>query len=155
MKKNQNALNYLIVVHFGGNPCEMKEIFELSKQYGFKIIEDSSHALGAVYEEMPIGRNDYSLASVFSFHPVKMITTGEGGALMVESKKIKEKAIAQRSHGILEKEKNNGQKVPNWFYEQHFLGYNFRMTEFQAALGIGQLARLEKFVNTRNNLAVL
>ena len=152
-KKHTRPPDYLVVVHFGGNPCEMKEIFKLSKQYGFKIIEDSSHALGAVYEEMPIGRNDYSLASVFSFHPVKMITTGEGGALMVGSKKIKEKAIALRSHGILEQEKNKSQKIPNWFYEQHFLGYNFRITEFQAALGIGQLARLEKFVNTRNDLA--
>ena len=78
LKKAQKRLpDFVTVVHFAGNPCQMKEIFNLSKQYGFKIIEDSSHAMGAIYEGMPIGRNDFSLASVFSFHPVKMITTGK------------------------------------------------------------------------------
>ena len=156
LKKNQTTPpNYLVVVHFGGNPCEMKKIFKLSKAYGFKIIEDSSHALVAVYEDMPIGQNDYSVASIFSFHPVKMITTGEGGALMLASKKLKEKAIAMRSHGIVKPEKKKDFEIQDWFYEQHYLGYNFRITEFQAALGISQLARLEKFVKTRNKLANL
>ena len=154
LKKAQKRLpDFVTVVHFAGNPCQMKEIFNLSKQYGFKIIEDSSHAMGAVYEGMPIGRNDFSLASVFSFHPVKMITTGEGGALTVASKKLKEKAVSLRSHGIFEKKKRKRKQAQDWFYEQHDLGYNFRISEIQAALGVSQLRRLKRFVKIRNSLA--
>ena len=83
--KNNKKPDFLTVVHFGGNPCDMKEIFNLSKKYGFKIIEDASHALGAFYDGCPIGNQRYSCASVFSFHPVKMITTGEGGALLLDA----------------------------------------------------------------------
>lgn len=154
LKKNHTSMpDFVVVVHFGGSPCEMKGIYKLSKKYKFKIIEDSSHALGAVYDGMPIGGNDFSLASVFSFHPVKMITTGEGGALSVATKRLKEKLISLRSHGILEPKASKGHEGRKWFYEQHYLGHNFRMTEFQAALGISQLRRLKTFVNTRNKLA--
>ena len=149
--KNQRP-DFVSVVHFGGSPADLKKIFQLSNKFNFKIIEDASHALGAVFQGEPIGSNRYSDAVVFSFHPVKMITTGEGGALLVSSDEIKKKAEALRSHGI-DISKTENKDYPDWYYEQHYLGYNFRLSEIQAALGISQLKQLKKFVKARNNLA--
>ncbi len=143
---------FLTVVHFGGNPCDMKEIFKLSKKYKFKVIEDASHALGAFYNGYPIGDQRYSCASVFSFHPVKMITTGEGGALLLDSIGKLENARQLCSHGIV-REKFMKDGMPEWYYEQIELGYNFRMSELQAALGLSQITRLRQFVKKRNRLA--
>ena len=145
--------DFLTVVHFGGNPCDMKKIFDLSKKYDFKILEDASHALGASYKGMMIGENNFSLASVFSFHPVKMITTGEGGAILLNSEKDQEKARSLRSHGINACKPEESSKKPGWYYEQDDIGYNFRMSELQAALGSSQIERLNYFVEKRNILA--
>ena len=148
-----NLPDFLTVVHFGGNPCDMKKIYDLSIKYGFKIIEDASHALGASYNNMMIGENNFSLASIFSFHPVKMITTGEGGAILLSSEKDQEKAFRLRSHGIVSTNSLEINKKPGWYYEQHDLGYNFRMSEIQAALGSSQIERLKYFIEKRNILA--
>ncbi len=145
--------DFLTVVHFGGSPCDMKKIYDLSIKYGFKIIEDASHALGASYKDKMIGENNFSLASVFSFHPVKMITTGEGGAILLNSEEYQEKACSLRSHGIDSTKSLEINKKLGWYYEQDDLGYNFRMSELQAALGSSQIERLEHFVKKRNTLA--
>lgn len=143
-------------VHFGGNPCDMDSIYTLSKKYGFKVIEDASHAFGATYNGSPIGGDGRSAASVFSFHPVKMITTGEGGALMLASEEIWHKANIIRSHGINNfLNKHNKKEACPWYYEQTDIGYNYRMTEMQAAMGTVQISRLPDFVGKRNKLAHL
>ena len=152
-KSKSNLPVCLTVVHFAGNPCEMENIFKLSRQYNFKIIEDASHAMGAYYKESPIGSNRYSDYSVFSFHPVKMITTGEGGALLLSSKNDFELANSLRSHGIIFPTSSGSTKKPSWYYEQEYLGNNHRMSELQAALGLSQISRLAEFVKKRNDLA--
>ena len=150
----QNRLPDIVtVVHFAGNPCNMDRIHYLSQLFGFKVIEDASHALGATYKNIPIGGDDRSEAAVFSFHPVKMITTGEGGALIVSSKNSWKRASLLRSHGIDNTVTTRTDKKIGWYYEQTALGYNYRMTEMQAAMGIEQLFRLNDFVNKRNMLA--
>ena len=143
-------------VHFGGSPCDMDPIHTLSKKYGFKVIEDASHAFGASYNGVPIGGDKRSLASIFSFHPVKMITTGEGGALIVGTEAIWQKANIIRSHGVnsFSDERNKKDTCP-WYYEQTEIGFNYRMTEMQAAMGTVQIGRLPKFVDKRNKLANL
>ena len=156
LKKSKNKLpDLLTVVHFGGSPCEMKRIHQLSDKYGFKIIEDASHALGAKYQNSPIGSNSFSDGSVFSFHPVKMITTGEGGMLLLDTNEKMELAKNLRSHGITKKKSADAHDKPSWYYEQHYLGNNYRLTEIQAALGLSQLKRLKEFVKIRNKLARL
>ena len=155
--KQVNRLpNVVTAVHFGGNPCDMDPIYTLSEKYGFKVIEDASHAFGAAYKGTPIGGDERSTASVFSFHPVKMITTGEGGALMLASEEIWNKANITRSHGInnLSNSHNKKDACP-WYYEQTDIGYNYRMTEMQAAMGTVQISRLPHFVDKRNRLAHL
>ena len=156
LKKSKNKLpDLLTVVHFGGSPCEMKRIYQLSDKYGFKIIEDASHALGAKYKNSPVGSNSLSNGSVFSFHPVKMITTGEGGMLLLDTNEKMELAKNLRSHGITKKNSADSQNKPKWYYEQHYVGNNYRLTEIQAALGLSQLKRLKEFVKIRNKLARL
>lgn len=156
LRKSKHKLpDILTVVHFGGSPCEMERIYQLSLKYGFKIIEDASHALGARYKNSPIGSNTFSHGSVFSFHPVKMITTGEGGVLMLDTHEKMELAKNLRSHGITKKGASGSQSNPSWYYEQHYLGNNYRLSEIQAALGISQIKRLKEFVNIRNKLATL
>ena len=151
--KKDNKLPKLVVpVHFSGQSCEMKDIWNLSKEYGFKIIEDASHALGGEYLEKKIGNCEYSDMAVFSFHPVKMITTGEGGAIMTNNKTLDDKVALLRSHGIVKnnfKNKDDG----DWYYEQQTLGFNYRLTDIQAALGISQLKRLDSFVMGRREIA--
>jgi UDP-4-amino-4,6-dideoxy-N-acetyl-beta-L-altrosamine transaminase len=144
----------VIPVHLCGQPCEMEQIHQLSKEYGFNIIEDASHAIGGKYQGNPIGNCEYSDITVFSFHPVKIVTTAEGGAATTNNPEIAAKLELLRSHGItrdvsLMKNKSHG----GWYYEQIDLGYNYRMTEMQAALGVSQMVRLHDFVAKRNVLA--
>jgi UDP-4-amino-4,6-dideoxy-N-acetyl-beta-L-altrosamine transaminase len=152
-KKNNNLPSLVVPVHFSGQSCEMKEIWKLSKKYGFKIVEDASHALGGEYLEKKVGNCEYSDMAVFSFHPVKMITTGEGGAIMTNDKTLNDKIALLRSHGIT---KNNFQNKSDgdWYYEQQVLGFNYRLTDIQAALGISQLKRLDYFVDKRQKIAI-
>ena len=144
----------VIPVHFAGQSCDMASIYELSLKYGFKIIEDASHAIGARYRNQPVGSCVYSDITVFSFHPVKIITTGEGGMAMTNDAAIFFKMQSLRSHGITrEPEKMQSEPAGPWYYEQLELGLNYRMTDMQAALGLSQLERLEQFVDHRQGLA--
>ena len=141
----------LIPVHFGGHPCDMKRIYQLSKKYKFKIVEDASHALGAKYHGSMIGDCKYSDISVFSLHPVKIITTGEGGIVTTNNKNLYHRIKALRSHGIyrnLSKKKNELKKKP-WMFYQKELGLNYRLTDIQSSLGISQLKKLKNFLKKR------
>tara|TARA_B110000008_G_C16966572_1_gene562257 strand:+ start:2198 stop:3355 length:1158 start_codon:yes stop_codon:yes gene_type:complete len=152
-KKENKLPKILIPVHFAGQSCNMKEIHRLGKEYGFKIIEDASHAIGSKYLEKPTGGCQFSDITVFSFHPVKIITTAEGGIATTNSKEISEKMRLLRSHGITrEKNKMVGTSEGDWYYQQVGLGFNYRMTELQAALGISQMERLDDFVVKRHIL---
>jgi len=152
--KKDNKLPKLVVpVHFAGQSCEMKAIWKLSKEYGFNVIEDASHALGGEYLNNKVGNCEYSDMAVFSFHPVKMITTGEGGAIMTNNEKLNEKIELLRSHGITkDATKFDNQSDGDWYYEQRALGFNYRLTDIQAALGISQLKRLDSFVARRREI---
>lgn len=144
----------LIPVHFAGQPCEMSEIHNLANKYGFSIIEDASHAIGARYQGKHIGSCSFSDMTVFSFHPVKIITTGEGGMVLTNNRDMHDKLIRLRSHGItrdvhLMDEESHGL----WYYQQIELGFNYRITDIQAALGVSQMVKLEEFVARRRYLA--
>jgi UDP-4-amino-4,6-dideoxy-N-acetyl-beta-L-altrosamine transaminase len=153
-ERNGRLPKVLIPVHFAGQPYDMQEVAALARRYGIKVIEDASHALGAFYLGKPIGEGEYSDVTVFSFHPVKMITTGEGGMCMTNSQEVAEKLNRIRSHGITrDPEKSLATVDGPWSYDQIELGYNYRLTDFQAALGISQLSRLDKFVSRRIELA--
>ena len=153
-KKDNKLPNLVVPVHFAGQSCEMRDIWELSKEFGFKVIEDASHALGGEYLENKVGSCQYSDMAVFSFHPVKMITTGEGGAIMTNNEQFAEKIELLRTHGITkDAQKMNNKSHGIWYYEQQDLGFNYRLTDIQAALGISQLKRLDSFVNKRQEIA--
>jgi dTDP-4-amino-4,6-dideoxygalactose transaminase len=144
----------VIPVHLTGQPCDMRRIHELSQQYGFSIIEDASHATGASYDGLKIGSCQFSDIAVFSFHPVKIITTGEGGAALTNSVELSQKMRRLRSHGITRDPQECSKKTePSFYYEQIDLGYNYRITDFQAALGLSQLGRLESFLEKRSKIA--
>ena len=144
----------VVPVHFAGQPCDMKAIRELSLKYKFRVIEDASHAVGASYHNTKIGSCEFSDITVFSFHPVKIITTGEGGMALTNCSKLAEKISLHRSHGITRDESIlQCQEVGPWYYEQQSLGYNYRMTDIQASLGISQLDRLEEFIALRHEVA--
>jgi UDP-4-amino-4,6-dideoxy-N-acetyl-beta-L-altrosamine transaminase len=152
-KKEKKLPKIVIPVHFAGQSCDMKRIYSLSKQYGFKIIEDAAHAIGGRYLDSPIGGCQYSDITVFSFHPVKIITTAEGGLATTNSKKLAEKMQLYRSHGIIRNQELITEKVDgDWYYQQVVLGFNYRMTELQAALGVSQMKRLDRFVSSRHIL---
>ena len=145
-----NLPKVIIPVHLAGQSCDMQKIHQLSLQYGFKIIEDASHAIGATYQGMPVGNCKYSDITVFSFHPVKIVTTAEGGIATTNSFELAQKMQLLRSHGItrdesLMTEESHG----DWYYQQLCLGFNYRMSELHAALGISQLKRLHEFVEKR------
>lgn len=153
--KYQGKLPKVVVpVHFSGQSCDMKAIYELSRFYGFSIIEDASHAIGGKYKDRVIGGCKYSDITVFSFHPVKIITTGEGGMALTNSEKIAKKLELFRSHGITrDSDLMTKEAEGPWYYQQVALGYNYRMTDIQAALGVSQITRLVKYVNRRHELA--
>jgi UDP-4-amino-4,6-dideoxy-N-acetyl-beta-L-altrosamine transaminase len=152
-KKGNRLPKIVIPVHFAGQSCDMKKIHSLSQEYGFKIIEDASHAIGGKYLDKPIGGCQYSDITVFSFHPVKIITTAEGGLATTNSKELAEKMQLYRSHGITRDESLMTNKPDgDWYYQQVDLGFNYRMTEIQAALGISQMQRLDEFVAKRHIL---
>lgn len=152
--KLENKLPKIVVpVHFAGQSCDMKRINELSKKYGFFIIEDASHAIGGKYLDHPIGNCIYSDITVFSFHPVKIITTAEGGLATTNSSALAEKMQLLRSHGVTRDPKQmTKESEGSWYYQQIDLGFNYRMTEMQAALGVSQMQRLDGFVATRHQL---
>lgn len=144
----------LVAVHFCGQPCDMAAIHTLGQKYGFKIIEDASHAIGGKYKGEFIGNGRYSDITVFSFHPVKIITTAEGGMALTNSDELAHKMALLRSHGIT-RDSAHMTHAPDgpWYYQQIDLGYNYRMTELQAALGESQMQRLDAFVALRHQLA--
>lgn len=144
----------LVAVHLCGQPCDMQAIHALSRKYGFKVIEDASHAIGGRYQSQPIGACEYSDITVFSFHPVKIVTTAEGGAALTNDKALADKMALYRSHGITRDEAlMENPSHGGWYYEQVDLGFNYRMTELQAALGVSQMSRLASFVAARHQLA--
>ena len=153
-RKIKKVPKILVLVHLAGNPCDLQKVFDLSKEYGFSIIEDASHALGSKYSGEHIGSSVYSDISVFSFHPVKNITTGEGGMILTNNQKLSEKIDLYRSHGITRDTKKMINKEEGlWYYEQLLLGFNFRMSDIHAALGISQMNSLDKFISKRNELS--
>lgn len=144
----------IIPVHLCGEPCDMAALHQLSQQYGFKIIEDASHTIGASYHGGKVGNCQYSDITVFSFHPVKIITTAEGGACLTNNAETANQLARLRSHGITRNPAEmQGEPDGAWYYQQIDLGYNYRMTELQAALGVSQMTRLDEFVERRHALA--
>lgn len=144
----------IIPVHFSGRSCEMREIARLARSHGIRIIEDASHAIGAEYGGRPVGCCEYSDICVFSFHPVKIITTGEGGMILTNDQHLATRASRLRSHGITrEPVEIQRENAGPWYYEQVELGFNYRLTDLQAALGLSQLSRLNRFVERRRTLA--
>jgi len=166
----------LVPVHFAGQPCDMLAIHALSQKYGFKIIEDASHAIGSSYEsesvssalirrkgesgsqqstEIKVGSCMHSDITIFSFHPVKIITTGEGGMATTNDSKLDERLKCLRTHGIVNKRESMHPRPENeiWNYQQVDLGYNYRMTDIQAALGVSQMSRLDRFIERRREIA--
>jgi UDP-4-amino-4,6-dideoxy-N-acetyl-beta-L-altrosamine transaminase len=141
-------------VHFAGQSADMARIRELGNQYGFFLVEDASHAIGARYGMRPVGACEYSDICVFSFHPVKIVTTGEGGAALTNDARLAERMALLRSHGITRDEAlMEGPSEGPWYYQQIMLGYNYRITDIQAALGLAQLDRLEAYVERRHAIA--
>jgi UDP-4-amino-4,6-dideoxy-N-acetyl-beta-L-altrosamine transaminase len=153
--EKQNRLpKVLVPVHFAGQPTEQEAIWALAREYGVLVLEDASHAIGASRNGEPVGSCRWSDITVFSFHPVKIITTGEGGMALTNDAELAAKMEMLRSHGIT-RDAARMTKQPDgpWYYEQQVLGFNYRMTDIQAALGISQLARLDEFIERRNVLA--
>lgn len=153
-EQSGNLPKVVIPVHLCGQPCDMAAIHALSQRYGFKIIEDASHAIGGRYCGEPIGNCRYSSITVFSFHPVKIITTAEGGVAITNDAQLANRLRLLRSHGITREaiEMTNAPHGP-WYYQQIDLGYNYRMTDLQAALGLSQMQRLDEFVAKRHVIA--
>ncbi len=144
----------VVPVHLCGQPCDMQAIHALAQRYGFKVIEDASHAIGGRYQGCPIGNCEYSDITVFSFHPVKIITTAEGGMALTNNAELANKMALFRSHGITrDPEQMTHESDGPWYYQQINLGFNYRMTELQAALGVSQFERLEEYVERRHQLA--
>lgn len=142
----------IVPVHYSGNTIDLKELFEICEDHNIKIIEDAAHSIGSKYNGERIGNSKYSEMTIFSFHPVKHITTGEGGAVLTNNEDYYEKLVMFRSHGITKKNfinKSDG----DWYYEMQYLGYNYRMTDIQAVLGSSQLKKLDQFVKKRRSIA--
>ena len=147
--KKDSSIKAIYVVHFSGNPIEQEKLKYLKETYNIKILEDCAHSLGAKFEDIKAGSCENSDCSILSFHPVKHITTGEGGAVTTNSKEIYEKLLELRAHGI--------KRLPDfapWYYEMHSLGFNYRITDMQAALGISQLKKLDSFIKRRKEIAL-
>jgi len=152
--KINNKTKLIIPVHFAGQPCEMSKINELAKKNNIYLIEDACHAIGSRYEDgTRVGNCKYSDMTVFSFHPIKTITTGEGGAITTNNKGLYDKLRILRTHGI--SKINMSQNPGPWYYEMQELGFNYRITDIQAALGISQIKKLDMFVNRRREIVNL
>lgn len=154
-KRSGKLPKVIVPVLFGGQPTEQEAIWDMAQEFGFKVLEDASHAIGASREGQPVGSCRWSHITVFSFHPVKIITTGEGGMALTNDDELAWRMATLRSHGIT-REATRMQREPEgpWYYEQFDLGFNYRMTDIQAALGLSQLSRLDEFVEQRNALAM-
>jgi len=152
--ESSNSLPKVIIpVHFAGQSCDMQRLHSLSKKYNFKILEDASHALGASYKDYKVGSCKYSDITVFSFHPVKIITTGEGGVATTNSSILQKRMTLFRSHGITKENIRSSSDVGAWSYEQIDLGYNYRLSDINAALGCSQIKKIDEFVKKRNSIA--
>ena len=149
-KINENT-KIITPIHYAGLPCSMDKIYELAQKYNIKIVEDACHAVGSVYKGSITGSCKYSDAAVFSFHPVKHITTAEGGAVLTNNEEVYKKCLLYRSHGM---EKVNFKNIPDspTYHEMQLLGYNYRMTDIQAAIGLGQLERYEEMLKRRHEI---
>jgi UDP-4-amino-4,6-dideoxy-N-acetyl-beta-L-altrosamine transaminase len=144
----------VIPVHMAGQSCDMQAIGALAREYGFRVIEDASHAVGGKYLGQPVGNCRFSDITIFSFHPVKIITTAEGGMAMTNDDELATKMSLLRSHGITRAAGMMAQEPHgSWYYEQRILGFNYRLTDLQAALGTSQMDRLDAFVAKRHNIA--
>ena len=143
-----NKTKAIIPVHFAGQSCDMEEIYKIAKKYNLKVVEDAAHAIGSEYKGKKVGCCEFSDMTVFSFHPVKTITTGEGGAVCTNNEELYKKLLAFRSHGM----HKDGAMKNNWEYEMRELGYNYRMTDIQAALGVSQLKKLNFFKKRRREI---
>lgn len=145
----------VVPVHLSGQSCDMLAIHELAQRFGFKVIEDASHAIGGKYKNEAIGNCRYSDITVFSFHPVKIITTGEGGMALTNDPDLANRMVRNRSHGITSDVERMQARPVNeiWNYQQISLGFNYRMTDIQAALGLSQMTRLDEFINRRQRIA--
>jgi len=151
-ERDGNLPKIVVPVHFAGLSCDMAAIHELSRRYGFRVIEDASHAIGGRYREHPVGAGIYSDVTIFSFHPVKIITTGEGGMALTRHADVAERMRNLRSHGIVRSPASQDAQGA-WYYEQIELGFNYRLTDIQAALGFSQMQRLEQYVKARARIA--
>ncbi len=144
----------VIPVAFAGRSCDMRTIAQLAARFGFTVIEDASHAVGASYAGRPVGCGDFAHMTVFSFHPVKIVTTGEGGAVLTNAARLRDRLVSLRSHGITRDEEHmEGPSDGPWYYQMLELGFNYRMTDIQAALGSSQMRRLDAFLACRRELA--
>ncbi|WP_019551934.1 UDP-4-amino-4,6-dideoxy-N-acetyl-beta-L-altrosamine transaminase [Propionispira raffinosivorans] len=154
LKNTEKKPKIVVPVHFSGQSCDMERIYELAQQYSFIVLEDASHCIGGNYKDSKIGSCKYSDMTIFSFHPVKIITTGEGGMVLTNNKELYQKLLLFRSHGITRDEALlQGKSDGPWYYQQIDLGFNYRMTDMQAALGYSQMDRLDEFVARRRYLA--
>lgn len=153
-EKINNKTKFIVPVHYAGQSCNMLKIKEIADKYNLKVIEDASHSIGSKYNEYKVGSCKYSDMTILSFHPVKHITSGEGGAVLTNNYEYYKQLIKFRTHGIT-KDKNEllNQDEGIWYYEMQLLGFNYRMTDIQASLGISQLSKLDSFVKKRRNIA--
>ena len=153
-KKNNKLPKILVPVHLSGQPTLQEEIYKLSTEYSFKIIEDASHSVGASRNDEPVGNCKWSHATVFSFHPVKIITSGEGGSVLSNDKEFDRKCKMIRTNGITrDRLKFQNEDKGPWYYEQQILGYNYRLSDIHSALGLSQLKKTSEFVDKRNKIA--
>ena len=163
-RRNGRLPKVLVPVHFSGQPTEQESIRELAREYGFRVLEDASHSIGASRNGEPVGSCRWSDITVFSFHPVKIITSGEGGMALTNDETLAERMRMLRTHGITRNpallrsggaanKETDASGPPGWYYEQQLLGYNYRMIDIEAALGASQLQRLDAYVERRNALA--